>query len=181
MNKIMAHPNLLSSKHRNVRQWRLRNIITATFFGAAFLFYLVVFTPLGGSLAAPMGQKLLPSTGSDPRQRAKLVAQVELGRQAVKIDFCPAEMVDHMPCEDPRLNSQLSREMNFYRERHCPPVEQTPLCLIPPAHGYRVSVQWPESLHKVKRLYLLLWLIPFIMQKDSTFGLVEFIVIFELI
>ncbi|XP_075489180.1 putative pectin methyltransferase QUA3 isoform X1 [Primulina tabacum] len=145
----MGHPNLLSSKQRNVRQWRLRNIISAAFFGAAFLFYLVVFTPLGGSLAAPRDQKLLPSSDSDPRQRAKLAAQVELGRQAVKIDSCPAEMVDHVPCEDPRLNSKLSREMNFYRERHCPPVEETLLCLIPPPRGYRVSVQWPESLHKI--------------------------------
>ncbi|XP_073127019.1 probable pectin methyltransferase QUA3 isoform X1 [Henckelia pumila] len=142
----MAHYNLPSSKHRNVRQWRLRNIITAAFFGAAFLFYLVVFTPLGGSLAATRGQRLLPS---DPRRRAKLVTQVELGQQAVKIDSCPSEMVDHMPCEDPKISSQLSREMNFYRERHCPPLEETPLCLIPPPRGYRVSVQWPESLHKI--------------------------------
>lgn len=75
---------------------------------------------------------------------------VELGRQAVAIDACPADMMDHMPCEDPRINSQLSREMNYYRERHCPLPEETPLCLIPPPEGYQVPVQWPESLHKVK-------------------------------
>ncbi|KAK6162373.1 hypothetical protein DH2020_002214 [Rehmannia glutinosa] len=98
------------------------------------------------SLAASGRQTLLRS---DPRHRGRLVALVELGRQAVAIDACPADMVDHMPCEDPRINSQLSREMNFYRERHCPRPEDTPLCLIPPPEGYRVSVQWPESLHKI--------------------------------
>lgn len=54
-----------------------------------------------------------------------------------------------MPCEDPRRNSQLSREMNFYRERHCPVPEETALCLIPPPQGYSVPVPWPDSLHKV--------------------------------
>ncbi|KAL6569473.1 putative pectin methyltransferase qua3 [Orobanche minor] len=138
--------NLQSSKHRHARQWRLLDIITAAFFGAVLLFFLLVFTPLGDSLAASGRQTLLRS---DPRHRGRLVAQVELGRQAAAIDACPADMVDHMPCEDPRINSQLSREMNFYRERHCPRPEDMPLCLIPPPEGYRVSVQWPESLHKI--------------------------------
>ncbi|KAL2537558.1 Non-symbiotic hemoglobin 1 [Forsythia ovata] len=26
-------------------------------------------------------------------------------------------MVDHMPCDDPRINSQVSREMNYYKEK----------------------------------------------------------------
>ncbi|KAL3618672.1 putative pectin methyltransferase qua3 [Castilleja foliolosa] len=138
--------NLSSSKHRHGRQWRLLDIITAGFFAAVLLFFLLVFTPLGNSLAASGRQKLLRS---DPRHRGRLVALVELGREAVTIDACPSDMVDHMPCEDPRINSQLSREMNFYRERHCPRPEETPLCLIPPPKGYRVSVQWPESLHKI--------------------------------
>ncbi|PIN22002.1 hypothetical protein CDL12_05302 [Handroanthus impetiginosus] len=136
--------NLPSSKHRHARQWRLLDIITAAFFAAVFLFFLLVFTPLGDSLAASGRRTLLRS---DPRHRGRLVAQVELGRQ--EIDACPAEMVDHMPCEDPRINSQLSREMNYYRERHCPRPEETPLCLIPPPQGYRVPVQWPDSLQKI--------------------------------
>lgn len=139
--------NLQSSKHRHARQWRLLDIITAAFFGAVLIFFLLVFTPLGDSLAASGRQTLLRS---DPRHRDRLVAMVELGRQSGAIDACPADMVDHMPCEDPKINSQLSREMNYYRERHCPRPEEAPLCLIPPPEGYRVSVQWPESLHKVK-------------------------------
>lgn len=65
------------------------------------------------------------------------------------VEYCTAEAVDHMPCEDPRRNSQLSREMNFYRERHCPLPQETALCLIPPPQGYRVPVPWPDSLHKI--------------------------------
>ncbi|XP_051117175.1 probable pectin methyltransferase QUA3 [Andrographis paniculata] len=138
--------NLPSSKNRHARQWRLLDIVTAAFFGAVLLFFLLVFTPLGDSLASSGRQTLLRS---DPRHRGRLVALVEQGRQATVLDACPADMVDHMPCEDPKINSQLSREMNFYRERHCPLPEETPLCLIPPPQGYKISVQWPESLQKI--------------------------------
>ncbi|KAE9460070.1 hypothetical protein C3L33_08021, partial [Rhododendron williamsianum] len=143
----MGHLSLPSSKRNNPRQWRLLDLISAAFFAAVLLFFLLVFTPLGDSLAASGRQALLRSS-SDPRQRGRLVALVESGHQQT-VESCPADAVDHMPCEDPRRNSQLSREMNFYRERHCPPPEETPLCLIPPPTGYRVPVQWPESLNKI--------------------------------
>ena len=152
----MGHLNLPSSKQRNnARQWRLLDLVTAILFGAVFIFFVLVFTPLGDSLAASGRQTLLRSSmgAADPLQRARLVALVESTGNPV-IDSCPAEMVDHMPCEDPRINSQLSREMNFYRERHCPAPEQTPLCLIPPPQGNRVWVQWPESLRKVLMIKL---------------------------
>ncbi|PIN02333.1 hypothetical protein CDL12_25155 [Handroanthus impetiginosus] len=145
----MAHLNLPSSKHRNARQWRLLDIITAAFFAAVLIFFLFVFTPFGNSLASSGRQKVVHSSGSDPRHRGRLVEHLESGREAVVIDACSADLVDHMPCEDPRINSQLSREMNYYRERHCPKAEETPLCLIPPPKGYRVPVRWPESLHKI--------------------------------
>ncbi|KAF6154471.1 hypothetical protein GIB67_028363 [Kingdonia uniflora] len=142
----MGHLNLPSSK-RSYRQWRLLDLVSAAFFGAVFVFFLLIFTPLGDSLAASGRQTLVLSSSGDPRQRQKLVALVETG-QKMTIDACPEAAVDHMPCEDPRRNSQLSREMNFYRERQCPMSEETPLCLIPPPYGYRISVQWPDSLHK---------------------------------
>ncbi|KAG9451672.1 hypothetical protein H6P81_004576 [Aristolochia fimbriata] len=141
----MGHVNLPTSK-RNVRQWRLLDLVSLAFFLAVLLFLVLVFTPLGDSLAASGRQALVLST-ADPRQRHRLLALVEAGQQL--LDACPADAVDHMPCEDPRRNSQLSREMNFYRERHCPLPQETPLCLIAPPDGYRVPVQWPESLHKI--------------------------------
>lgn len=143
----MGHLNLPASK-RNARQWKLLDIVSATFFGLVFVFFLLVFTPLGDSLAASGRQALLMST-SDPHQRQRLVALIEAGHHLKPIESCPADSVDHMPCEDPRRNSQLSREMNFYRERHCPLPAETPLCLIPPPPGYKIPVPWPESLSKV--------------------------------
>ncbi|KAI9109926.1 hypothetical protein K1719_018967 [Acacia pycnantha] len=142
----MGQSNLPPSK-RNPRQWRLLDIVTAGFFGLLFLFFVLVFTPLGDSLATSGRQTLLLSN-SDPRQRHRLIAAIEAGEQRT-IEACPPDAVDHMPCEDPRLNSHLSREMNYYRERHCPRPEVTPLCLIPPPEGYKIPVQWPESLHKI--------------------------------
>ncbi|KAK6239906.1 hypothetical protein QUC31_005375 [Theobroma cacao] len=143
----MGHLNLPASK-RNPRQWKLLDIISTIFFGLVLLFFLLVFTPLGDSLAASGRQALLLST-SDPGQRHRLVALVELGHHHQPIEACPADSVDHMPCEDPRRNSQLSREMNFYRERQCPLPDEMPLCLIPPPPGYKIPVRWPESLHMI--------------------------------
>ncbi|KAL2511395.1 putative methyltransferase PMT13 [Abeliophyllum distichum] len=131
---------------RNPKQWRLLDILSAALLAAVLLFFLLVFTPLGGS-----GRVRSPGSGFDPSQRARVVALLESGSltAAQEIDSCPADMVDHMPCEDPRINSQLSREMNYYRERHCPKPEEMPLCLIPPTKGYRIPVHWPESLYKI--------------------------------
>ena len=143
----MGHVNLPASK-RNGRQWRLLDIVSAAIFGLVFLFFLLVFTRLGDSLAASGRQTLLLSN-ADPRQRQRIIELVEAGQKQA-IEACPADAVDHMPCEDPRRNSQLSREMNYYRERHCPPPDETPLCLIPPPDEYKIPVQWPESLHKVR-------------------------------
>ena len=147
----MGHVNLPASKR--VRQWRVLDLVSAAFFGLVFLFFLLVFTPAGDSLAASGRQTLLLSASSaDPRLRLRVSAAIEEAgqRQPRVIEACPADTAaDHMPCEDPRLNSQLSREMNYYRERHCPPLETTPLCLVPPLKGYKVPVKWPESLHKV--------------------------------
>ncbi|XP_031127247.1 probable methyltransferase PMT13 [Ipomoea triloba] len=141
----MGHLSLFSS-HRNARKWQLLDLVFAAFFAAVFVFFLLVFTPLGDSLAASGRQALL---SGDSQQRSLLVALVESGREIAPIQFCPADYVDHMPCEDPRINSQLSREMNYYRERHCPLPHETQICLIPPPEGYKVPVRWPESLHKI--------------------------------
>ncbi|KAA8516003.1 hypothetical protein F0562_019182 [Nyssa sinensis] len=142
----MGHVNLPSSK-RNARQWRLFDLVSAAFLAAVVLLFILVFTPFGNSLASSGRHALLQST-ADPKQRHRMMALVEAGHQQT-IESCPADAVDYMPCEDPRRNSQLSREMNYYRERHCPLPEETPLCLIPPPEGYHISVRWPESLHKI--------------------------------
>ncbi|XP_021767324.1 probable methyltransferase PMT13 [Chenopodium quinoa] len=146
----MGHLNLPSSK-KPAKQWKLLDLVTAFFFGIVILFFLLIFTPLGDSLAASGRQTLLRASASDPRQRKKLIVSLEETSSGGGhiIDTCPAEFVDYMPCEDPKRNSQLSREMNFYRERHCPLPEDSPLCLIPPPQGYRVPVHWPQSLHKI--------------------------------
>ncbi|QHO08498.1 putative methyltransferase [Arachis hypogaea] len=134
----------------NPRQWRLLDLITLFFFFLVAIFFLMAFTHFGDSLAASGRNTLLRS--SDPRHRLRLVSAIENGEPRGGggfLDACSAEEVDHMPCEDPRVNRLLSREMNFYRERHCPRHIDTPLCLIPPPKGYRIPVHWPESLHKI--------------------------------
>ncbi|GAB2217308.1 hypothetical protein Droror1_Dr00000480 [Drosera rotundifolia] len=151
----MGHLNLpftTSSKHhhRSPKRLHLLDLITFFFFFIVIVFFLLVFTPLGDSLAASGRQSLL----EDPRQRQKLVESVMVGKggsggKGTVIDVCGVEYVDYMPCEDPKRNSGFSREMNYYRERHCPRAEEMQLCLVPNPRGYKVPVQWPESLHKI--------------------------------
>ncbi|KAK1325125.1 putative methyltransferase PMT13 [Acorus calamus] len=150
----MGHLNLPASKRggasASAGQWRILDVVTGLLFALVLAFFVLAFTSLGDSLAASGRRSLARATSAavDPRQRGRLIAVIEAGGRGV-VEGCPAEEVDHMPCEDPRRNSQLSRDMNFYRERHCPPPEETPLCLIPPPDGYRIPVTWPESLHKI--------------------------------
>ncbi|RWW46003.1 hypothetical protein BHE74_00048130 [Ensete ventricosum] len=153
----MGHVNLPPGRRvPGGRQWTLLDLVSAAFFAAVLVFFVLVFTSLGDSLAASGRRSLARSSTSDPRQRQRILALLDppssaasAAGRAVVIDACSVEEVDNMPCEDPRRNSQLSREMNFYRERHCPPPEEMPLCLVPPPKGYRIPVSWPESLHKV--------------------------------
>ncbi|KAM7277267.1 hypothetical protein ACFE04_019133 [Oxalis oulophora] len=141
--------NVDSPKRNPGRQWKLLDIVTGLFFCLVILFFILVFTPFGDPMAETGRQALLASSSSDPKQHQKLVAAIESEEHPQRIESCPAAAADHMPCEDPRRNSQMSREMNYYRERHCPKPDETPLCLIPPPKGYKVSVHWPESLHKI--------------------------------
>ncbi|XP_031372683.1 probable methyltransferase PMT13 isoform X2 [Punica granatum] len=136
---------------RNPRQWRLWDLLSAALlaFVLAFFFVLVAYSPLGSSRSsssASRRQAVIVAV----RDRSSVIAAVESGKLAPRhIEICPADYVDYMPCEDPKRSSQLSREMNYYRERHCPRPEETPLCLIPPPKGYKIPILWPDSLNKI--------------------------------
>ncbi|KAI3681714.1 hypothetical protein L6452_36518 [Arctium lappa] len=145
----MRHLDLISSKHHTtqIRQWRFLDFVSLVFFAAIFLFFVLVLTPLGDSIAASGSQALITST-TGVKRRHHLIALIEAGRN-LTIQSCPSDAVDYMPCEDPNRNRLLSREMNYYRERHCPPAEERALCLIPPPEGYNIPIQWPDSLYKI--------------------------------
>ncbi|CAL9124996.1 unnamed protein product [Musa textilis] len=146
----MAHVNLPQGRRWPGRpRWGVLDLVSAALFTAVFVLLVLIVTSLGDSLAAS-GRRALARSAAGSRQRERIVALLDSPTASpFAIDSCPAEEVDNMPCEDPRRNSQLSREMNFYRERHCPLPGETPLCLVPPPKGYRIPVPWPESLHKI--------------------------------
>ncbi|KAJ4901581.1 Aspartic peptidase domain protein [Raphanus sativus] len=63
----------LPASKSNQRQWSLLDIVTAAFFGIVLLFFILLFTPLGDSVAASGRQTPLISTATDPRQLQRLV------------------------------------------------------------------------------------------------------------
>lgn len=133
------------SLKKPTKQWKLLDLVSGIMFLAVFVFLVLVYTPLGDSLAAS-GMQALALTISDPGTRDRLLRSIEVGQPLAP---CPQDFVDHMPCEDPKRMQRLSRERNFYRERHCPSPSEKLLCLIPPPRDYKSPVLWPESLRKV--------------------------------
>ncbi|KAK4796820.1 hypothetical protein SAY86_029146 [Trapa natans] len=134
------------SLKRAPRQWRLWDILSAALLAFVFAFFFVVFGSWSSSSSGSVRQSVIIAA----KDRGRVIKALESGTLAPRhIEACPSDYVDHMPCEDPRRSSQLTREMNYYRERHCPPPEETPLCLIPPPKGYKIPIQWPGSLTKI--------------------------------
>ncbi|XP_066311248.1 probable pectin methyltransferase QUA3, partial [Miscanthus floridulus] len=112
-------------------QWSFLDVVWGVFLIAVVVFLALVFTLRRG----------------DPVLTAASVARA--GGSGGAVPPCAVSEVDLLPCEDPRRSSRLSREMNYYRERHCPARGEAIACLVPPPRGYRVPVPWPESLHKI--------------------------------
>lgn len=135
----------MGTPKKQAKQWKLLDFVSGVMFLAVFIFLVLVYTPLGDSLEAS-GRQALRLTISDPRSRERVLRSVEAGEP---LQPCLQDLVDHMPCEDPKRMRHLSRERNYYRERHCPLPSEKLLCLIPPPRDYRTSVPWPESLNKV--------------------------------
>lgn len=139
----MGHGNL-SMKKRS-RQFHLLDLASAAIFLAVAVFFLLVFTPFGDSVAAS-GRRALALSGADSGQRERLVELVSDGQPLLA---CSADVVHRVPCEDPR------------RERRCPSPEDTLLCLVPPPRGYRIPISWPDSLSKVANILLFSFLSTF--------------------
>lgn len=68
---------------------------------------------------------------------------------------CPPQFSEYVPCHDKSFTSTLSKKLNHRRkedlERHCPPVERRPFCLVPPPPGYKLPIKWPRSRDYVWR------------------------------
>ncbi|XP_076948774.1 putative pectin methyltransferase QUA3 [Bidens hawaiensis] len=129
------------------RQCRFLDIVSLLLFTVIFSFLILVLTPFGDSFAASGSQALVTTTVGATR-RHHIIALIDAGLN-VTVPLCNSDTVDYMPCEDPNRNRLLGREMNYYRERHCPAPEERALCLVPPPRGYNVPIKWPDSLYKI--------------------------------
>ncbi|KAI4327662.1 hypothetical protein L6164_020097 [Bauhinia variegata] len=58
---------------------------------------------------------------------------------------------DYIPCLDnQKAIKQLRTTRHFeHRERHCPPLEEAPTCLVPLPKGYKTPIEWPSSRDKI--------------------------------
>lgn len=69
---------------------------------AVLLFFTLVLTLLGDSLAASGRSALSAAAGSDLRPRNRVISAVDVAGPVPLLDVCPKEAVDYVPCEDPR-------------------------------------------------------------------------------
>lgn len=88
---------------------------------------------------------------SDTKQQQKPISSEESDGAADKPSVlteyppCDRNFIDHTPCEDPHRWNAFPRDKMIFRERHCPPPNETLKCLIPPPPGYKSPVPWPAS------------------------------------
>eukprot|EP00249_Psilotum_nudum_P006933 c20167_g1_i2 orf=363-2150(+) len=65
------------------------------------------------------------------------------------MNICPMERSEYVPCHDRSFIKKMVKNIDLSRkedlERHCPPPESRPFCLVPPPRGYRVPINWPQS------------------------------------
>ncbi|XP_052195149.1 probable methyltransferase PMT19 isoform X2 [Diospyros lotus] len=61
------------------------------------------------------------------------------------LDFCPPNFTDYCPCRDPSREMLFPFERFLGRERHCPPPNEKPKCLVPRPAGYKNPFPWPKS------------------------------------
>ncbi|KAH9320548.1 hypothetical protein KI387_015187, partial [Taxus chinensis] len=82
--------------------------------------------------------------------RADMVQVPERG-----MNVCPSNYTEYIPCHDFTYMRNLLKNMNLSRkqhlERHCPPLEDRPFCLIPPPKEYKIPISWPTSRDYVWR------------------------------
>ncbi|KAK4773247.1 hypothetical protein SAY87_028266 [Trapa incisa] len=66
---------------------------------------------------------------------------------------CDDRHSELIPCLDRNLIYQMRLKLDLslmeHYERHCPPPERRYNCLIPPPHGYKVPIKWPQSRDEV--------------------------------
>lgn len=58
---------------------------------------------------------------------------------------CDMKYTEYTPCQDPVRARKFMKKMLIYRERHCPPKENLPNCLIPAPPKYKNPFKWPQS------------------------------------
>ncbi|CAM8880724.1 unnamed protein product [Rhodiola kirilowii] len=65
--------------------------------------------------------------------------------KSVAFPECSADYQDYTPCTDPRRWRKYGMHRLTYMERHCPPIFERKVCLVPPPDGYKPPIKWPKS------------------------------------
>ncbi|CAI5473221.1 unnamed protein product [Closterium sp. Yama58-4] len=72
-----------------------------------------------------------------------------------KYEACDPELSEIVPCLSPAMNKRMKLKLNTkvmeHYERHCPPDDLMPHCLVPQPPGYKTSIPWPRSRDEVWR------------------------------
>ncbi|KAL2547961.1 putative methyltransferase PMT20 [Forsythia ovata] len=78
-------------------------------------------------------------------ETSKEMAACPLQIEAVTFPECSIDYQDYTPCTDPRRWKKYSTHRLTFLERHCPPLFEKKVCLVPPPDGYKFPIRWPKS------------------------------------
>uniref|UniRef100_A0A7N1A6W4 Methyltransferase n=1 Tax=Kalanchoe fedtschenkoi TaxID=63787 RepID=A0A7N1A6W4_KALFE len=65
--------------------------------------------------------------------------------KSVAFPECSGDYQDYTPCTDPRRWRKYGMHRLTFMERHCPPIFERKVCLVPPPDGYKPPIRWPKS------------------------------------
>ncbi|KAL8112781.1 hypothetical protein AgCh_020183 [Apium graveolens] len=72
-------------------------------------------------------------------------AAVPMQVKSVSFPECGIDYQDYTPCTDPNRWRKYDVHRLTFMERHCPPLFERKVCLVPPPDGYKVPIKWPTS------------------------------------
>ncbi|XP_051129347.1 probable methyltransferase PMT3 [Andrographis paniculata] len=144
-----------------------KRLLASVCLGIVFVVFLYFYfgSNNAGESALEYGSRSLRKLGSsylggdedsDKQDDSSVKFGLDDGEEGIypkSFPVCDDRHSELIPCLDRNLIYQLRLKLDLsvmeHYERHCPMPERRFNCLIPPPHGYKIPIKWPQSRDEV--------------------------------